>query len=106
MVDRRFWVADGRRGEFANVFRPDGVWGGLLRRSQGYIATEVKCESSSESRYRVRDFWSWHRDYEVFREQYSEDLAEFERQIVDRLIARQEFVGGYYEPNEPDFGIT
>ena len=72
----------------------------------GYIATQVMCESEAEGRYRVRDFWSWHRDYEVFRGRYLEDLAEFERLVVAGLTERQEFVGGYYEADEPDLGIT
>jgi hypothetical protein len=99
-------VADGRRAEFARVFGLDGIWPGFLRQGPGYLVTEVRCESEAEERYRVRDFWSWHRDYETFRERYSEGLVEFERQIVDGLIEKQEFVGGYYETDEPDFGIT
>jgi len=45
----------------------------------------------------VRDFWSWHREFEVFRERYSEDFARFDREIVDELVEKQEFVGAYYE---------
>jgi hypothetical protein len=73
-----------------------------LRRAEGYIATEVKCESASEGRYRVKDFWSWHRSFEIFRERFSEDFAEFDRQIVEELIEKQEFVGAYYEADGDD----
>jgi hypothetical protein len=45
----------------------------------------------------VRDFWNGHRGFEIFRERFSEDFAQFDRQIVDQLIAREEFVGAYYE---------
>jgi len=45
----------------------------------------------------VRDFWSGHRGFEVFRERFSEGFAEFDRQIVDELVEKQEFVGAYYE---------
>jgi len=45
----------------------------------------------------VRDFWSGHRRFEIFRERFSEDFVQFDRQIVDELIERQEFVGAYYE---------
>jgi hypothetical protein len=87
----------GKQVEFVNVFRAEGIWARFLRRAQGYIATEVKCESSSDGRYRVRDFWNGHRGFEVFRERFSEDFAQFDRQVVDELIERQEFVGAYYE---------
>jgi hypothetical protein len=74
-----------------------------LRQAQGYIATEVKCEAGSDGRYRVRDFWSWHRGFEVFRERFSEDFAQFDRQIVDELVEKQEFVGAYYEAGGDDW---
>ena len=75
-----------------------------MQQAKGYIATEVKCESLPEAanvrRYRVRDFWSWHRGFEIFRERFSEDFAQFDRQVVEELIEKQEFVGAYYEADE------
>ena len=68
-----------------------------MRQARGYIATEVQFESESDGRYRVRDFWSWHREFEGFRERYSEDFAQFDREIVEDLVEKQEFVGAYYE---------
>ena len=68
-----------------------------MQQAQGYIATEVRCESESDGRYRVRDFWSWHRGFELFRERVSEDFAQFDREIVEELVEKQEFVGAYYE---------
>ncbi|HKV76607.1 MAG TPA: hypothetical protein VJP02_00610 [Candidatus Sulfotelmatobacter sp.] len=68
-----------------------------MRQAQGYIVTEVQCESESDGRYRVQDFWSWHRGFEIFREWYSEDFARFDREIVEELVEKQEFVGAYYE---------
>jgi hypothetical protein len=106
VVDRRFWVADGRRAEFENVFRTDGIWARFLRQAEGYVATEVSCESSEDGRYRVRDFWSWHRKFEIFRERYSEDFASFDRDIVQDLIVKQEFVGAYYEAGETNSGTA
>jgi hypothetical protein len=73
-----------------------------LRRAQGYIATEVKCESFSEGRYRVLDFWIGHRVFEIFRERYSEDFSQFERQIAGELVEKEQFVGAYYEADGDD----
>jgi len=50
----------------------------------------------------VRDFWSWHRGFEVFRERCSEDFARFDHEIVEELVERQEFVGAYYEADGDD----
>jgi hypothetical protein len=64
----------------------------------------VDCGSVNEGRYRVRDFWSGHRAFEIFRERFSEDLAEFDRDVIGELIEKQEFVGAYYESDD-DFGF-
>ena len=45
----------------------------------------------------MRDFWSWHREFEGFRERYSEAFARFDQEIVEELIEKQEFVGAYYQ---------
>ena len=82
------------------MFGPDGIWARFLRRAEGFIATDVTCELPDDGRYRVRDFWSGHRGFEIFRERFSEDFAEFDRQIVDGLVEKQEFVGAYYEADE------
>jgi hypothetical protein len=84
------------------VFGRDGIWARFLRRAQGYVVTDVKCESPDDGRYRVRDFWSGHRGFEGFRERFSEDFAQFDRRIVDELVEKQEFVGAYYEADGDD----
>jgi hypothetical protein len=84
------------------VFGPDGIWAQFLRRAEGYLATEVKCESTSDGRYRVRDFWDWHRGFEIFRERFAEDFGWFDREITAALVEKQEFVGAYYEADVDD----
>jgi hypothetical protein len=43
-----------------------------------------------------------HRGFEIFRERFSEDFAEFDRQMVDELVEKQEFAGAYYEADGDD----
>jgi hypothetical protein len=64
----------------------------------------VSYASAVERKYRVRDFWSWHRAFERFRERSAEEIAEFDRQILDELVEKQEFVGAYYESDD-DLGF-
>jgi hypothetical protein len=56
----------------------------------------------------VKDFWSWHRGFEVFRERFSEDFAEFDRLVVRQIVEKEEFLGAYYEnPKDPgDEGLV
>jgi hypothetical protein len=62
----------------------------------------MMCESVSEGRYRVRDFWSGHRGFEIFRERFSEDFNQFELRVAEELVEKQEFVGAYYEADGDD----
>ena len=74
-----------------------------MRQAQSYIATEVECElldALGDGQYRVRDFWSGHREFEIFRERHSEDFAKFDQAIVEDLVEKQEFVGAYYETDQ------
>jgi hypothetical protein len=97
-VDYRFWVADGRPADFEVVFGPDGIWRELLARGEGYIASDVECESASERRFRVKDFWVRHFAFELFRERFAAEFERFERLVfADGLIERQQFIGAYYE---------
>jgi hypothetical protein len=84
------------------VFGPDGIWARFLKQAEGFVATDVKCEWVEEGRYRVRDFWSGHRGFEIFRERFSEDFTRFDRQVLEELAEKQEFVGAYYEADGDD----
>jgi hypothetical protein len=84
------------------VFGPEGTWPRFLRPGKGYMATVVTAESASDGRYRVQDFWIGHRDFEVFREEFSEGFKQFEREIAAELVDKEQFVGAYYEADGDD----
>ena len=101
MVDRRFWVADGRRAGFEAAFGVDGAWSRLLHGADGYLMTECWCESLQSSQYRVRDFWNWHQNFEVFRARFQAEFERFEEWLrSERFIEKEQFLGAYYEKPE------
>jgi len=101
VIDRRFWIADGRRAGFEAAFGRQGSWTRLLRRGDGYLETVVRCESAESGQYRVRDLWSWHRNFEIFRTQFQDEFERFEAWLrSERLIERELFLGAYYEKFE------
>jgi hypothetical protein len=70
---------------------------------RGYVTTEVRCESLVEKRYRVLDFWTSHRGFEVFREKLANEYERFNRLIsAEGLVQRQEVVGTYYVDESGD----
>jgi hypothetical protein len=98
VVDYRFWVVDGRRAEFEKVFGLGGIWQELLARGDSYLGTEVELESVAGCRYRVRDFWSRHLGFELFRERFAAEYEHFEEDLrAEGLIRKHQFVGAYYE---------
>jgi hypothetical protein len=56
----------------------------------------------SDGRHRVRDFWSGHRGFEIFRERFAEFSGKFDRLIAEELVEKQEFVGAYYQADGDD----
>ena len=101
MVDRRFWVTNGRRVEFEAAFGVGGGWSRLLSRADGYLETEIWCESPQSAQYRLRDFWSWHRNFEIFRARFQSEFERFEEWLrLGNLVEREEFLGAYYEKFE------
>jgi len=101
VVDRRFWIADGRRADFEAAFGPSGIWSKILLRADGYLGTQLWCESPLPAQYRVRDFWSWHRNFEIFRTRFQAEFEGFEQWLrSERWIEREQFLGAYYEKFE------
>jgi len=94
---------DGRQPEFEAVFGVAGVWKRLLSQSDGYLVTEVWCESSEARQYRVKDFWNWHRSFENFRARFQREFERFENWIASEgLIEKEQFLGAYYERRNED----
>jgi len=80
------------------VFGPGGIWQDLLIRAEGYAGTEIGCESSAERRYRVRDFWWSHREFEMFRKRFAVEIERFHSLLTgEGIVSRFEVVGTYYD---------
>jgi hypothetical protein len=80
------------------VFGPSGIWKEFLGRVDGFIGTEIRCESDVEGRYRVLDFWTLHWKFEAFRERFAAEYERFNQLVLaEGLVQRQEIVGTYYE---------
>jgi hypothetical protein len=51
-----------------------------------------------ERRYRVRDFWWSHREFEIFRAQFTAELKRFHSQLLSEgIVSKYEVVGTYYD---------
>jgi hypothetical protein len=62
------------------------------------VGTEVWCEAPEERRYRVRDLWTWHRDFERFRSRFQAEYERFGSWVLSEgVVEKEEFLGAYYE---------
>ena len=83
------------------MFGAAGVWARLLSPAAGYLGSEIWCEAPELRQYRVRDIWSWHRNFEVFRSRFQDDFEHFEQWLRSEwLVEREQFLGAYYEKFE------
>ena len=74
----------------------------------GMIRTEFWCESAVERRYRVRDFWTTHLEFEAFRQRFALEYRNFEQLLLaEGVVERQEIVGAYYvnEGSDGDLAV-
>ena len=70
----------------------------MLYESDGYLLTEIRCESPESRQYRIRDFWEWHRSFEIFRSRFQLEYERFGSWILsDGLIEKEQFLGACYE---------
>ncbi len=82
--------------DFEETFGPEGFWVELLSRSDGYLKTEVQGEAGS--RYRVRDYWASHVEFEAFRQCFAADVEKLSRLLESEGIVESELLlGAFYE---------
>ena len=80
------------------MFGKAGIWTDLLRRAEGFTGTEIWCESPAERRYRVRDFWRSHREFEGFQERFVAEVERFHSLLISEgIVGKFEVVGTYYD---------
>jgi hypothetical protein len=80
------------------VFGQGGIWQELLSQIVGYAGAEIWCESSTERRYRVRDFWWSHREFEVFRTKFAVEIERLNLLLMsEEIVNKFEVVGTYYD---------
>jgi hypothetical protein len=101
VIVREFVVAEGREEDFRKIFRPEGIWSDLLRRSAEYVGTD--CRLEAERRYKVMDCWLSHESFEDFRQRYQLEYEKFSRLIASEgLVERETLLGSFYR-GESDF---
>ena len=83
--------------EFEELFSER--WPRLLRRSEGYVRTELEVLAGLE--VRVTDVWQSHYGFEAFCELYREELNRFQEAVkTNGIVIKETQLGAYYGPGE------
>ncbi len=68
-----YQVQPEQREEFESLYRPDGLWVDLFRRSPGYVSTTLLRDLQDPNRFLVSDRWASVEAYEQLRTQHAGD---------------------------------
>lgn len=79
--------------EFEALYRPDGEWAALFRRSPGFVSTTLLYDRQYPTRYLVSDRWASFEAYDLLRSMHEADyraLDERGRQLylAERVVGR------------------
>jgi heme-degrading monooxygenase HmoA len=86
-----------RLEEFESLYRPDGPWVELFRKSPGFVSTTLMHDVHDRHRYVIADRWSSEESYEAFKREFAADytsLTERGERLhrAEHLIGRFEFM--------------
>ncbi len=83
-----------QREEFEALYRPDGLWVALFRRSPGYVSTTLLQDLNDPNRFLVSDRWASVEAYEHLREQHAGDYRALDER-GRRLYRAEKEVGRF-----------
>jgi len=83
--------------EFEALYRPDGEWVSLFRRSPGFVSTTLMRDVHDPDRYVIADRWSSAEAHEAFERDFAEEYAALNERgerlhRAEHLIGRFQFV--------------
>ena len=86
-----------RLEEFETLYRPDGAWVELFRKSPGFVSTTLMRDVRDRLRYIIADRWTSEESYEAFKLDFAAEYQELSRQgervhRAEHLIGRFDFV--------------
>ena len=104
MVSRALLAATGREVDVEKLYSSSGIWNELLSRAEGYLGSELVCESRARRQYLAFDYWASHVEFENFRANHQAECERFAQLIaLEGLLEKEVLLGSYYETG-PDEG--
>lgn len=92
-----YMIRPDRVEEFEALYRPDGPWVELFKRSPGFLSTTLMRDTHDPLRYMISDRWNSEASYEAFKLDFASDYAALSERggrthRAEHLIGRFHFV--------------
>ena len=83
--------------EFETLYRPDGAWVELFKKSPGFVSTTLMRDVRDPLRFMIADRWTSEESYEAFKRDFALEYEKLTRQgervhRAEHLIGRFDFV--------------
>ena len=92
-----YMVRPDRLDEFETLYRPDGPWVDLFKKSPGFLSTTMMRDTRDPHRFVIADRWTSEAAHESFKREHAagyDDLSERGERLhrAEHLIGRFHFV--------------
>jgi heme-degrading monooxygenase HmoA len=86
-----------RLEEFESLYRPDGPWVELFRKSPGFVSTTLMRDVKDTHRFVIADRWNSEESYEAFKKDFAAEYQSLSERgerthRAEHLIGRFDFV--------------
>jgi len=97
LIAWEYMIRPDRVEEFEALYRPDGPWVELFKRSPGFLSTTLMRDARDPLRYIIADRWSSQASYEAFKLDFAADYAALSERgerthRAEHLIGQFQFV--------------
>jgi len=84
------------RGQFEEIYGPEGAWARLFRQSQDYRGTQLLRDLTRPGRYLTLDCWSSREAFQTFKQAHAGEYETLDQQC-ENLTEHEVMVGEFEE---------
>ena len=89
-----FFVLNGKEREFELHYNPAGTWGLFFKKGDGYLGTELYCDTERTGRYITIDRWISEQAYNAFYREYRDEYKTNDARC-DALTEQEKHIGSF-----------
>ena len=84
-----------RLEEFEGLYRPDGEWVELFKKSPGFVSTTLMRDTRDPNRFVIADRWMTEESYEAFKREFAQEYSSLSER-GERLHRAEHLIGRFH----------